>query len=754
MTWTLLLALVLAPGLLLLGILLRRAELLRMREALRERERAERAGAEEARLLEPVVDLSRCLGCGACIRACPEEGVIALVHGQAMVVNGARCVGHAACERECPVGAVTVTVRNLAERRDLPAVDASLEAIGSPGLFLAGEVTGRSLIRNALDQGANVAREVARRVRAPAHATAGSAAGPGHEDEETPLDLCIVGAGPAGLACALEARRAGLRYALLEQEGTLGGTVAKYPRRKLVMTERVEIPGHGALERRTYEKEELVALWGGIAAEAGLEIRTGTVFQGLARGADGAFEVRTGGGTVRAAHVCLAIGRRGVPRRLGVPGEDLPKVAYSLLDARSFEGRRLLVVGGGNSAVEAAIALAGQAGAEVTLSYRRTELVRASTRNRERLAALVAEGRVRLLLGSEVRSIEPSRATLELREGDRTNRLVLANDEVFVMAGGLPPVDLLGRSGVSFDPGLRPAVPAPAERGPGLARALAAAFLFAAAALVFALLHRDYYALPAAERPTHPKHDLLRPGRGLGLALGAAAAALVLANLAYLARRAGRLGLRAGSLRAWMTVHVATGMLALLCALLHGAMAPAPTPGGHALLALAVLAATGAIGRYLYAWVPRAANGNELALADAKAALAAVSREWSRGYRRFRETAREEVEALVDARQWRGGFAGRLLGFLLGQRALKRVLRRIRLAGRLEQVDAQEVEETVALARRAHRAAVGAAHYEDLRALLGGWRWLHRWLALFLLLLVALHVLHAFLYGFEGREFP
>jgi len=159
-------------------------------------------------------------------------------------------------------------------------------------------------------------------------------------------------------------------------------------------------------------------------------------------------------------------------------------------------------------------------------------------------------------------------------------------------------------------------------------------------ALVFALWHADYYTTPPVARPEHPKHELLRPGMGLGLFLGVLAMLLVTVNLLYLARRSPSVALRFGSLRAWMTSHVATGILALLAATLHAAMSPGNTLGGRAYAALAFLLVTGAIGRYLYSYVPRAANGRELELADVRKQLREVSDEWDRGRLQFAERAR------------------------------------------------------------------------------------------------------------------
>tara|TARA_R110002072_G_scaffold50036_1_gene135420 strand:+ start:7648 stop:9927 length:2280 start_codon:yes stop_codon:yes gene_type:complete len=751
MSWWLLVLVVAVLGLACLAVWRQRTDLARMRSVLEEREQDRQSGADSAQLQHPVVDLSRCLGCGTCVAACPEDGVLELVHGQAVVAKGARCQGISACERECPVGAITVTIANLDERDDVPAVGADLEAIGEPGLFLAGEVTAHALIKTAIEHGTRVAATIAQRRMSPALPSAAvlqphGLASVGELPSSDVLDLCVVGAGPAGLACSLEATRNGLSFVTLEQQATVGGTVAQYPRAKLVLSEPVDLPLHGRLSRNAYTKEDLIALWDGIVQEHQLPILGGQTFEGLERDADGLFLVRTQDRFVRARNVCMALGRRGTPRHLGVPGEDLPKVANHMLDASSVTGRRVLVVGGGDAAIEAALGLAEQPGNEVTLSYRKQAFFRIRSRNDQRLRDAAQDGRIRLLLQSEVTAIHPDAVELAVVDGAGIQKLSLSNDDVFIMIGGTPPVATLQAAGVSFDPGLRPPARAIEERGTGLLPALVVAFAMSLAALVWCLLHLDYYGMPVSMRPTHPDHHALRPGRGLGLGFGIGSAALIVVNLLYLARRSPKWKLRLGSLRGWMTVHVATGILAFLGACLHSAMAPRSASGGYAMWGLAVLLLTGAIGRYVYAWIPRAANGRELRLDEVKATLAEHVDDQDADDS-FEARAQRAVLAVVARRQWRRGFFGRVASWLGGQRDLRRLMFELRAEGVSAGRSRTEVGRTQRLARRAHHEATAIAHFEDLRAVLSTWRYLHRWIAVLMVVFLVQHIVSALFYG-------
>jgi thioredoxin reductase/ferredoxin len=733
----------LPPLLLVLAIaalLRRRTELLGFSSHLGERERARARGSHRARLQHPQIDLRQCIGCGACVQACPEEGVLALAYGQAAVVHGARCVGHGRCADACPTGAIALTLGDLGDREDLPAVSGQLEAVGVPGLFLAGELTGFSLVRTAIQHGAQVAREVSHRVRA----------GAGRPEEPAPepaadavLDLLIVGMGPAGLACALAAREQGLRLLCLEQQATVGGTVAAYPRRKLVMTQPVELPLHGRLKRLEYQKEELVHIWSRLVDRYRLPIRCGEEVRQVERLDDGTFAVATTASRWRARHVCLALGRRGSPRKLGVPGEDLPKVSYSLLDAASYQQRRILVVGGGDSAVEAALALAEQGTNAVTLSYRKEAFFRLKARNEQRVDEALRSGTVDARFLSEVVRIEPDAVVLRGQDGERA----LPNDEVFVFAGGTPPFPLLEAAGVSFDPAARPAAPATTDRGNGLLAALSLTLAGTLALLAFGLWHGDYYLLSPDQRADAPQHALLGPRGAVGLAAGVAAVALFAVNLLYLLRRA-RIGSRLpGSLRSWMSVHVGTGLFAFLCVALHAGFHVRDTVGGHAFLTLLVVVAAGVVGRWFYAFVPRAASGRQQGLEEIGAQVAALSGEWDVHGRGFGGEVRAQVEALAGGAQWRRGFVARVLGLLGSQLRLRLRLRGLRRRGLADGIPAAEVAHVLALASRAHRLALQLAHYEEVRGVLSSWRWLHRWLALVMVLLTAVHVATAAGYG-------
>jgi len=389
------------------------------------------AGLTEPASLHPAIDYTRCIGCGSCVSACPEQEhhtVLGIIDGKADLVGPTNCIGHGACAPACPVDAITLVFGTARRGVDLPKVSPWFET-NVPGVFVAGELGGMGLIRNAVEQGRQAMAEIlSRRPR-----------GDGEE-----LDVVIVGAGPAGFSASLAALEAKLRFVTLEQE-SLGGCVFQYPRGKIVMTQPAVLPIVGKVKVSLTTKEELLNVWLDAQKQTGLTINENERVESVTPSGDG-FVVKTSKGEYRARTVLLSVGRRGTPRKLGAPGEDRSKVVYRLIDPEQYVGQRVLVVGGGDSALEAAASLA-EAGASATLSYRGDAFGRAKQRNRERIKAAVEHGSLSILLKSEIEEIGAESVRLR-HEGQS---IEIANDAVIVNAGGVLPTDFLKSIGIAVE---------------------------------------------------------------------------------------------------------------------------------------------------------------------------------------------------------------------------------------------------------------------------------------------------------------
>lgn len=399
---------------------------------------AEAEGSNQALTQHPIIDINHCMGCGSCVQACPEHGVLAVVEGKARLVRASHCVGHGCCETVCPVGALTVGLGDVSQRDDLPLLSDEFETT-VPGVFIAGELGGIGLIRNAIAQGTQVVETLARRKKS-------------ETADADLLDVLIVGCGPTGIAAAMRAHELELNYEVIDQEG-IGGSVRKYPRGKMTLTQPVNLPIYGNMNRSNYSKEELIEMWEGLFEQTGATIRSGVKLQGLEKQAGGSLIVQTSDGAIDCRSCLLALGRRGTPRKLDVPGEEAEHVLYQLIDAADHQNQNLLVVGGGDSAIEAALALATQSGNRVTLSYRREAFFRIKPRNRERLDAALADGSVKVLFNSGVQQINQTECLILVESEEQT----VPADVVYILAGGEPPYPLLKNMGIQFggEPGMK-----------------------------------------------------------------------------------------------------------------------------------------------------------------------------------------------------------------------------------------------------------------------------------------------------------
>ncbi|MBZ5700586.1 MAG: NAD(P)-binding domain-containing protein [Acidobacteriia bacterium] len=397
---------------------------------------------------KPVINASLCIGCGSCIEACPETGALELVGGKAILTHPDRCTGHAKCAEVCPTQGILYSYDGALQTVRVPLVKENFET-NVPGVFIVGELGGMGLIKTAVNEGKLVMDHVHKRVGKTAkpagHGHGAEAAAPGEAAKADEVrDVLIVGAGPAGLSAALTAHQYGLNYLAIEQ-GEIASTIRHYPRQKFLMAEPLEIPLYGPLYVSDGTKEALLSVWETIVANTGVRVQTNERVERVARNTSG-FAVETSKGQYHAKNVILALGRRGTPRSLGVPGEDLGKVAYALIEAESYENKEILIVGGGDSALEAAVGLSKHKRNRVTLSYRGENFQRARERNQKFIAEAEAQGLVSVQRNSQVREIREKTVVLDVAG----KAVEIANDYVFILIGGVSPEEFLKKTGIEI----------------------------------------------------------------------------------------------------------------------------------------------------------------------------------------------------------------------------------------------------------------------------------------------------------------
>jgi len=389
--------------------------------------KAKEFGLHEPISLHPVIDTESCIGSGACIEACPEKDIIGIVNGKATTINASRCVGHGACFHACPVEAITLCIGTEKRGVELPHISPEFET-NIRGLFIAGELGGMGLIKNAVEQGKQAILYLSKELK---------------NIPDAKFDAIIVGAGPAGISATLMATKLNLKVRTIEQD-SLGGTVFNFPRSKIVMTSPMDLALYGKIKLTETTKSELLDLWQTVLSKNKITINEQEKVTAIEKN-NGIFTLTTSKETYNSKTILLAIGRRGSPRKLGVKGEDKEKVAYRLLEPELIHNQKILVIGGGDSAIEAALLLAGE-GNDVALSYRGESFSRIKPRNLELINEFSLEGKVEVLLKSVVKEINDNAVILNLL--DENEDIELPNDLVYVFAGGELPTVFLEKIGV------------------------------------------------------------------------------------------------------------------------------------------------------------------------------------------------------------------------------------------------------------------------------------------------------------------
>jgi thioredoxin reductase (NADPH) len=390
-------------------------------------EKAKELGFYEPVSLHPVVNLEICIGSGACITACPEKDILGIVNGQAFPINASRCIGHGACFYACPVHAITLCIGTEKRGVDLPHISPEFET-NVQGIFIAGELGGMGLIRNAVEQGRQVVDIISKRISRTSNAD---------------YDLLIIGAGPAGISASLTARKNNLKFVTLEQD-SLGGTVFNFPRSKLIMTSEMELPLYGKIKLNETSKTALMNLWVDVLSKNNIKINDQEKVEEINK-KNNYFEVISSKNNYIVNYILLAIGRRGSPRKLGIPGETKEKVYYRLLEPELIHDQKILVVGGGDSAIESALLLRDEAN-EVSISYRSESFSRLKPKNHERIEEAIKNLTIKVIFNSNVLEILDDRVILSIVNTDQN--IEISNNLVYIFAGGELPTKFLEKTGI------------------------------------------------------------------------------------------------------------------------------------------------------------------------------------------------------------------------------------------------------------------------------------------------------------------
>ena len=392
-------------------------------------EKAIELGFHEPVTLHPVIDTEKCIGSGACVAACPERDILGIVSGHGKTINASRCVGHGACFHACPVEAITLVIGTEKRGVDLPHISPEFET-NIPGLFIAGELGGMGLIKNAVAQGKQAVDYINKKIKRKGQAK---------------YDLIIVGAGPAGISATLTAAKNNLKFLTIEQE-SLGGTVFNFPRAKIIMTSPMDLSLYGKVKLSETSKSELLELWTEVLVKNNITINEQEKVESIEK-INQLFTVKTNKDTYTSSSVLLSIGRRGSPRKLNVPGEEKEKVYYKLIEPELIHNLKILIVGGGDSAIESAMLLADEDN-QVTLSYRNKSFTRLKPKNLERINEAIRLNQIKVIFNSNVKEIKDTEVVLT--KNDTSSDVILKNDLVYIFAGGELPTHFLEKIGIKI----------------------------------------------------------------------------------------------------------------------------------------------------------------------------------------------------------------------------------------------------------------------------------------------------------------
>lgn len=415
----------------------------------------------------PVIFPERCIGCHACVDACPHD-VLAIVNGIATPIARDQCMEDTACQVECPVSpkaCIVVNTTKIIPPRKVPKRDQSFMT-DAVSCYIIGDVSGTPLIKNAANEGADVIHHVTEELKAAA------------PEPKAEVDVAIVGVGPAGLSAAVLAQKAGLRYLAIEQDKVLA-TIDAYPANKYVFFKPETMESRGGIEvgGLGLQREIILESWKNVMLSTGVVVSEGESCKAVTKAEDGDyFTVKTEKGlekekmTYKARRVIIAVGNRGTPMKLRLPGEDMrvtrdgrteDKVRYKLTDPEEYKRRKVIIVGAGNSAIEAAVDLVARRNGdqiafrpddeinEVTLVIRSDLKNDLKFGNKMQIYQCIDDKKIKVFFGTAIKEIRDDEVVL-MNARTSEEKATLANDYIFAMIGGDRPTKFLEAIGIKI----------------------------------------------------------------------------------------------------------------------------------------------------------------------------------------------------------------------------------------------------------------------------------------------------------------